>query len=67
MKPQTLALYEYLRKVGGWVSVRQLLEAFPSNTPTKRVSELDRLGLIEKRRGEKNPKFVLYRAKETAL
>jgi len=66
MKPSTWALYEYMRKVGGWVSVRQIFNDHPTNSPTKRLSELYALNLVEKRRGEKNPKYVLYRAKEVA-
>ena len=64
MRASTIALYEYMVKRGGWVSIRQVFNDFPTNTPSKRLSELYQAGLIEKRRGAANPKYTLYRAKE---
>jgi len=64
MRPQTIALHKYLMKRGGWVSIRQVFNDFPTNTPSKRLSELYQAGLIEKRRGAANPKYTLYRVKE---
>jgi hypothetical protein len=63
LKPCSVGLYEWMRKEGGWLSVRQIFLGYPTNTPTKRLSELYRAGKIEKRRGSENSSYMVYRAK----
>jgi hypothetical protein len=48
----------------GWTRNRTLMLRCPTDTPTKRISELHKMKLIEKRRCPKDPRYVEYRAKE---
>jgi DNA-binding HxlR family transcriptional regulator len=63
LKPQEMDLLRFLRKHRRWMKVRELLEMFPSNTPTRRLTSLNRAGLIEKRRYPFDPRYVEYKAK----
>lgn len=64
MKPSALAVLAYLKR--GWRKNREIFNACPTDTPTKRVSELWRAGLIDKRRSPLDPRYVEYRARRTA-
>lgn len=61
LKPSAIAVYQYLRR--GWRKNREIFNACPTDTPTKRVSELWKAGLIVKRRSPDDPRYVEYRAK----
>lgn len=62
MKPSAEAILAYLIR-NGWTRNRTLMERCPTDTPTKRISELHRAGLIDKRRCPTDPRYVEYRAK----
>jgi hypothetical protein len=64
LKPQEVELLRFLRKRRSWTKVRDLLNLFPSNSPTRRISALHKAGKIEKRRYPFDTRYVEYRAKE---
>jgi hypothetical protein len=63
MKPSALAVYQYLRR--GWRKNREIFNACPTDTPTKRVSELFLAGMIEKRRCPLDTRYMEYRVRRT--
>ena len=63
MKPSALEILRFLRRTRRYVGVREIFDFCGTNTPTKRVSELYRAGLIDKRRRPDDPRFVEYRAR----
>ena len=62
MKASALEVLRYLKRTRRYVDVRDVFFNCPTNTPTKRLSELNDAGLIQKRRDPKNPKYCQYRA-----
>lgn len=63
MKPSAAAILNYMLRHGGWLRTVDIIRECPTVTPSKRLSELRSLGLIETR-GLGNRKE--YRAKESA-
>ena len=64
MKPSTLQILVYLERCSRWCTIRNIFTVCPTNTPTKRLSELYKAGMIEKRRSPIDPKYMQYRYKE---
>ena len=64
LKPSCLTILRYLKR--GWRRNRDIFIDCPTDTPTKRVSELHKAGLIDKRRCPSDPRYVEYRARRTA-
>jgi DNA-binding HxlR family transcriptional regulator len=62
MKPSAETVLAYLIR-NGWTRNRTLMEQCPTDTPTKRISELHKARLIVKRRCPTDPRYVEYRAK----
>lgn len=60
MKPSCIIILSYLKH--GWKRNRDIFTNCPTDTPTKRVSELYQAGRIEKRRSPSDPRYVEYRA-----
>ena len=64
MKPSALEVWRYLRNERGWVTTWMIVRNCMTVTPSKRLSELYEVGLIEKRRDPDDPTQMNYRAKE---
>ena len=64
MKPSAIAVLRYLKR--GWRRNRDIFIDCPTDTPTKRISELHAAGLIEKRRSPHDPRFMEYRARRAS-
>lgn len=62
MKPSAEIILAFLIR-NGWTRNRTLFERCPTDTPTKRISELHKAHLIEKRRDPDDPRYVQYRAR----
>ncbi len=50
MKPQALAIYEYMRLRGGFVTSAEIVRDCLTTTPSKRLDELHDAGMIIKRK-----------------
>lgn len=62
MKPSAEYVLAFLIR-NGWTRNRTIMERCPTDTPTKRISELHKAGLIVKRRSPDDPRYIEYRAK----
>lgn len=49
MKPSAAAIYNWLSRLGTWATSTDIVRSCGTTTPSKRLSELYRMGLIEKR------------------
>jgi hypothetical protein len=49
MKPSAETIYRWMQKMGRWVRTEDIIRNCPTVTPSKRISELRDLGLIETR------------------
>ena len=62
MKPSCRTILNYLILRGGWASVREVGDQCPTNTPTKRLSELVREGKVISRRNPHDRRYAQYKA-----
>lgn len=49
MKPSAAVVYNWLSSIGTWATSTDVVRYCPTTTPSKRLSELYRMGLVEKR------------------
>lgn len=63
MKPSAETVLAFLVR-NGWTRNRTIMERCPTDTPTKRISELHKAGLIVKRRSPDDPRYMEYRCRE---
>lgn len=69
MKPlpaACLPVLAYLRRTRRYVSVRELFTMCPTNSPTRRITDLDRAKLIDKRKNPKDGRYTEYRIRRTS-
>lgn len=61
-----LPILAYLRRQRRYVSVRELFTMCPTNSPTRRITDLDRAKLIDKRKNPSDRRYTEYRIRRTA-